>query len=196
MPAKPKDPARKKKAIPKKRPTGRPSKRTPRIVKRILAGLEAGIPLTVICKPSDMPSDTTVRNWAGNDEALSYDIARAREAGHDQIAMDALNIADEVTSKDTIQTKFGEIPNKEWIMRSKLRVETRLKLLAKWDPKRYGDKVTTEISGPDGKPIKSETSHRISEEMQDAIMLKTMEAARIAANVEPPASFRGGGGEE
>ena len=35
----------------------------------------------------------------------------------------------------------------------KLQVETRLKLLAKWDPKRYGDLMRQEISGPDGSPI-------------------------------------------
>jgi len=161
------------------------------VVKKIIAGLSRGKPLTIICGPANMPDVRTVYDWMDRDESFSADIARARNIGFDQIAIDALNIADEVTDKDTIVTKFGEIPNKEWLMRSKLRVETRLKLLAKWDPKRYGDKVTTEISGPDGKPIKSETSHRISDDLQDAIIQKTAEAARVAANVEAPASFRG-----
>jgi len=142
-----------------------------------------------------MPCDDTVRNWAASDPAFARDIARARESGFDRIALDAIAIADEVTDKDTITfTRQGEevsMPNKEWILRSKLRVETRLKLLSKWDPKRYGDKVTTEISGPDGKPIKSETSHRISDELQDQIMMRTAEAARIASAVTAPASFRG-----
>lgn len=75
------------------------------------------------------------------DEQLSADIARAREAGFDQIAMDALAIADE-TAFDTREGKDGALtPNSEWITRSRLRVDTRLKLLAKWDPKRYGDKT-------------------------------------------------------
>jgi hypothetical protein len=39
------------------------------------------------------------------------------------------------------------VPDSEWISRSKLRVETRLKLLAKWDPKRYGDRLNLDHSG-------------------------------------------------
>ena len=30
--------------------------------------------------------------------------------------------------------------NAEFVARSRLRVDTRLKLLAKWDPKRYGER--------------------------------------------------------
>lgn len=74
------------------------------------------------------------------------DIARAREAGFDRIAADCLEIADQ-TGKDTIYGDNGARADTEWISRSKLRIETRLKLLAKWDPKRYGDKITQEHTG-------------------------------------------------
>lgn len=130
---------------------GRPSIRTAEIEDRIIAGLTEGTPLTIVCQPDDMPGLSTVYDWMNADEGFSGRIARAREAGWDQIAIDALNIADEVTEKDTIETKFGEIPNKEWLMRSKLRVETRLKLLAKWDPKRYGEMI--KHAGADGGPM-------------------------------------------
>lgn len=110
-------------------------------VERVLAGLAIGTPLTVICRAEGMPDDDTVRRWAEGDAELAGAIARAREAGFDQIAMDALAIADE-TAFDTKEGKDGALTaNSEWISRSKLRVETRLKLLAKWDPKRYGDKT-------------------------------------------------------
>lgn len=132
--------------------TGRPSKRTPEIIERIVSQLAKGTPLTIICQPDDMPCDDTVRNWADGDEELSRAIARAREAGFDRIALDALAIADEVTDQDTIETQHGPIPNKEWLMRSKLRVETRLKLLSKWDPKRYGDMI--KHAGADGGDMK------------------------------------------
>ena len=130
----------------KKRP-GRPSKLTPAVLKRIVDGLSEGTPLTVICSPAAMPSDRTVRDWMDANPEVSAAIAGAREAGFDRIALDALAIADN-TEQDTILTDKGsEIPNSEWISRSKLRVETRLKLLAKWDPKRYGDKQQVEHSG-------------------------------------------------
>lgn len=120
-----------------------------------------------------MPGIRTVYDWMEKDREFSADIARAREAGFDQIALDALAIADEVTDKDTITFTKGEqeveIPNKEWILRSKLRVETRLKLLAKWDPKRYGDKISQEISGPGGGPIQTEGDFRPSPEDEEVI---------------------------
>ena len=108
---------------------------------RVIAGLMAGTPLTVICSADDMPNDDTVRDWASVDGEFERAIARAREAGFDKIALDALAIADD-TANDTKKTKDGdEQANSEWITRSRLRVETRLKLLAKWDPKRYGELI-------------------------------------------------------
>lgn len=136
--------------------TGRPSKRTPEVIARIIEGLSKGTPLTVICSADDMPSDDSVRNWADADPDLSRAIARAREAGFDAIALEALDIADE-TTRDTKKGANGDdICNSEWISRSRLRVETRLKLLAKWDPKRYGDKVALTGGNEDDPPIKSE----------------------------------------
>lgn len=115
-------------------------------IERVLDGLAKGTPLAVICRAEGMPCDDTVRKWAEDDPELSRAIARAREAGFDQIAMDALAIADAVEN-DTIVTEHGEKPNSEWITRSRLRVETRLKLLAKWDPKRYGEKIDVTSGG-------------------------------------------------
>lgn len=101
--------------------------------------LSKGEPLAQICRDEDMPGLRTVYDWRDGNEQFAARIARARDAGFDQIAMDALHIADE-SEHDTIRTESGDRPNSEWISRSKLRVETRLKLLAKWDPKRYGDR--------------------------------------------------------
>lgn len=120
----------------------------------VLDGLRQGKPLTVLCSQDGMPSDDTIRNWMADDEELSRAIAHAREVGFDQIALDALAIADEVTEQDTIETAHGPIPNKEWLMRSKLRVETRLKLLSKWDPKRYGEATMLKHADANGESLK------------------------------------------
>lgn len=138
---------------PAKKKPGRPSKLTPLVLKRIVDGLSEGTPLTVICSGKDMPSDRTVRDWMDANPEVSAEIARAREAGFDRIALDALAIADNTTQDTILTDKGGEIPNSEWISRSRLRVETRLKLLAKWDPKRYGERMAQEISGPNGSPV-------------------------------------------
>lgn len=101
-----------------------------------------------------MPPWRTVYGWLQDNEEFSARFARAREIGFDAIAQECLDIADE-SAFDAIEGENGVIrANAEFIQRSKLRVETRLKLLAKWDPKRYGDKVQQEVSGPDGGALK------------------------------------------
>lgn len=123
-----------------KKPNGRPSKYTPEISQEICERLSKGEPLAQICRDEHMPSTSTISTWKANDSELSANIARAREDGYDAIAEECLRIAD-ATENDTLNTEHGERANTEWISRSKLRVETRLKLLAKWDPKRYGEKL-------------------------------------------------------
>lgn len=134
-----------------KRPRGRQSTFNEKDAAEIVSRLSKGEPLTVICRDEWLPCDDTVRNWADANPDFGRAIARAREAGFDQIALDALAIADN-TEFDTRRIAAGEdgereVANTEWISRSKLRVETRLKLLAKWDPKRYGDKLDVQHTG-------------------------------------------------
>ena len=119
---------------------GRPTKRTPEVEAEIIRRISEGEPLAQICREDGMPGLSTVYDWEGKDEALSGAIARARIAGFDMIAQEALAIADDADPDVDVQ-------------RSKLRIETRLKLLAKWDPKRYGEMVKTEHSGPNGGEI-------------------------------------------
>jgi transposase-like protein len=89
----------------------------------------------------------TVYDWLAASE--SAHLAHAREAGADTLAMQALAIADD-SSRDTIETDRGPICDREWIARSKLRVDTRLKLAAVFCPAKYGQKAQLEHSGPNG----------------------------------------------
>lgn len=120
---------------------GRPSKYSEKLIAAICERIGNGEPLASICRDENMPSVTTVWQWEKDKPGVSESIARAREIGFDALAAECLDIADN-TAGDTIRDPEtgGERPNSEWITRSRLRVETRLKLLAKWDPKRYGDK--------------------------------------------------------
>lgn len=136
--------------------TGRPSKRSPEVIQRIIDGLSKGTPLTVICSPDDMPDDDTVRIWAQNDAELSKDIARARQTGFDAIA-DNLR-----------ETARGAGDSTGDFQRDKLIIETDLKLLAKWDPKRYGDRIAQEITGADGGPLTTATVN-LAPEQEDAL---------------------------
>ncbi len=129
----------------------RPSLYTPELVEHIAERLSQGEPMAQICRDEGMPAYRTVKDWIDIDASVSADIARAREAGFDQIALDALRIADHAAG-DIVDNGDGSVTiDRELVQRSKLRVETRLKLLAKWDPKRYGDRQV--LAGDPDSPL-------------------------------------------
>lgn len=131
--------------MPRKKPT-----HTPELIEAICEELAKGIPLTVICAQEGYPAPRTVRDWEQQDEAIAAAIARARELGEVALAEQCLAIADDETH-DWELSKKGAVTNEVAIQRAKLRVDTRLKLLAKFNPKRWGDKV--EHTGPGGGPV-------------------------------------------
>jgi transposase-like protein len=127
------------------------SKKTPERIEAILQGLSRGTPLTVICRNIGC-DDNTVRDWMKTDEELSSAIARARELGFDAIASEALDLIDAEPARVEGRIDPGHV---QW---KKAQVDTRLKLLAKWDPKRYGEKTQTELTGANGGPVRSEVT--------------------------------------
>ncbi|MES2920087.1 MAG: hypothetical protein V4819_00975 [Verrucomicrobiota bacterium] len=127
----------------KKKLPGRPSTFTPRIAEEICGRIAEGEPLAEICRDPKMPATRTVSDWRRHREEFDDDFQRARDEGFDALAVECLRIADD-TSRDTIETENGPRPDNEWIARSRLRIDTRLKLLSKWDPKRYGERVEIE----------------------------------------------------
>ncbi len=126
------------------KPTGRPSKRTDAIVQEVITRLSKGEPLAVICRDDHIPHDSTVRDWANSDAALSLAIADARVTGFDTIAHRA-----RMTLRGKTEDLGGESTGD--VQRDKAIAEFDLKLLAKWDPKRYGDKIA-HIGGDDSDP--------------------------------------------
>ena len=126
--------------------TGRPSSFTPEKAQRIIEQLSDGIPLREICRQANMPAWQTVYDWMIQSESLSVAIARARELGQDAIAEDTLQIVDSEPERGP----DGKI-DPAWVALQKIKVEQRLKLLAKWNPKRYGDRV--DIGNADDKPF-------------------------------------------
>lgn len=131
----------------------RVSKRTPIVEEEILRRLSAGEPLAWICREEHLPHMTTWREWCRADESLDIAHSRARDEGFDVIAADTLRIADTHEIGETVVEKpDGSIERKteDMLGHRKLRIETRLKLLAKWDPKRYGEATMLKHADADG----------------------------------------------
>lgn len=118
---------------------GRPSKYTPELAAEICERLSNGEPLRQICRDEHMPAWTRIYDWMGRDEQLSGAITRAREQGADAIAEEAMAIID--APPERILTKTGEVVDSGYVTWQRNRADLRLKLLAKWHPKKYGDRV-------------------------------------------------------
>jgi hypothetical protein len=130
---------------------GRPTKYSADLHSAICERLAKGEPLAVICRDEGFPATRTVSDWKRAHPEFSADFARARDEGFDAIAAGCLEIADDATSdyveKERPDGSKYEAFDGEHVQRSKLRIETRLKLLAKWDPNRYGDRVALDHGG-------------------------------------------------
>jgi len=149
------------------KPVGRPTRFTQSVADEICARLAKGEPLAEICRDERMPAVRTVSDWKRARDGFSADFARARDEGFDHLAAECLVIADTpLIGEERIKKADGGLEIKEGDMlgHRKLQIETRLKLLAKWDPKRYGDKVDINHGGQDGNPIKTESNVTVSAE--------------------------------
>jgi len=143
-----------------------PTKRSQSVEAEIIERVSKGELLSAVLRsdPVRFPTAVGWNEWCALDEDLARAYDAARLACFDAIADDCFTIADD-TSNDTILTDTGPRANNEWLSRSKLRIDTRLRLLAKWNPERYGDLLT--MRGDKNNPIvvQTDTSQLVSELM-------------------------------
>ena len=119
---------------------GRPSLYSQELADRICHRLSQGEPLAKICRDDDMPDYSTVRRWEDANEAFRALSLRAKADGTHFMADDSIRIADDLTIDP---------------QRAKLMVDTRLRLIGKWNARSYGDKVAL-TGDADSDPIQSE----------------------------------------
>ena len=131
-----------------------------------------------ICRDEHMPEWRTVYDWLERDANLSAQVALAREAGYDAIAVESLTIMDSQPL-----AVFDEAGNKRYdpgsIAWNKNRAEHRLKLLACWNPRKYGTKV--QLAGDPNNPLKMEVQVE-SDTYLSAIMKNAELKKQVAAN--------------
>ncbi|MEI7443276.1 MAG: terminase [Burkholderiales bacterium] len=154
---------------------GRPTTYTDEIAAKICEQLADGTPLTKVCKPAGMPAWRTVYHWRKAHPEFRLAMDEARDVGYDAIAEGCIDIAD----------RRGGDPQ-----RDRLRVWTRLQLLAKWSPEKYGDRVSHEHSGRNGQPIETRNVHDLPTDVLRAVVARAL--ARRAAG---PDAGGGSGGD-
>lgn len=140
--------------------------------KRVLDAISEGTTVTGIAKKLGFPRKYIYQwqgeqegrkfKWGGQEQDFKGHFARAKEMGFDAIADEAMDIADDfelVTVEETTEGEKGFCRKRKSLdttEQRKLKIWTRLQLLAKWS-NRYSDKQKVELTGKDGGAIQSET---------------------------------------
>lgn len=135
---------------------GRRSTYDPSMADAIIEWISEGKPLREFCRQPNSPAWRTVYDWMDANSDFAARFARARDMGADAIAEEALEIANtplEGVRRETGGKDGDKNVYEDMLGHRKLQVETRLKLLAKWNPKKYGDKIDHTLAGPNGGPV-------------------------------------------
>lgn len=144
------------------------SKYTPELAEELCDRLSRGETLEDICRDPKMPTSRTVNNWK-NDPArpeFASAIARAREDGEMVIANNLRR-----TARGEKGYSSGDVA------RDKLIIDSDFKLLAKWNPKKWGEKASLEHTGPDGGALEVKQTVDLSDNTVD--VLKAVASLKI-----------------
>ncbi len=136
---------------PKKQPlvAGAPEAQPAAWLDDLCVWLSEGNTLREFCRQPGRPSNRTIYDKMLQDAEVASRVARARDVGYDVIADDCMRIADtQILGRRTKRSDDGvEVVDEDALGHRKLQIETRLKLLACWNPKKYGNKQEVEHKG-------------------------------------------------
>lgn len=113
------------------------------VVPEICAHLAKGEPMEPLLRELGI-SRRTVNGWRKDDPEIAAQFDEARDEGYDVIARRT-----RATARGKGEEAGGDSTGD--VQRDKLIIDTDLKLLAKWDPRRYGEK--TILAGDPDNPV-------------------------------------------
>ena len=166
-----------------KKQTGRPSEFSQEVFDKICEYLMDGKFHTVACDILKVKR-RNVYSWIAHDKDLFAQYACARDIGFDAMAENMAKIARTpeigyITEEgENGDAHFSKTKAVDMIEHRKLQIDTSKWLLARWCPKRYGDKSALEVTGKDGEAIKTETTSVVSmsnDELMKIALLKVDE---------------------
>lgn len=143
--------------------TGRPSSYTPWKAKAICTRLMMGESLRSICARKYYPSKPSVFRWLLDNQDFRDQYTQAREMQQEHYLDEMFEIADDATNDwmerlDKDGQGDGWRLNGDHVRRSQLRIDTRKWVMERMAAKKYGAKIKNEHTGPDGGPIKTEST--------------------------------------
>ena len=142
------------------RPVGRPSKYSEALADRIVDAMVAGSDLVAVCKQPGFPDRASVYRWAEEEESFRTALARAK--AHSQTWWE-----------DKAQQHLGT---------RDFNAQLWLKSVTSRFRDDYTEKQITEVSGPDGGAIKTESVTKIDATTLDPTHREALKAALLAAS--------------
>jgi len=167
---------------------GRPSTYDPERAMEICARITLGQSLQSICaKVPNMPCEATVIHWLNGNPSFLKSYLRARELQADSLFDQVLDIADnegkDIVTLENEQGEKREVLNPVAVARARVRIDARFRMAGKLNPKKYGEKLLQEISGPDGGAI--ETTVISGDKLDKASRDRLREILATARDITP-----------
>lgn len=131
---------------------GAPSIKTEDLLNAICESISSGISTRQTAINLGI-AQKSVWTWLEKDASFAQRYARAKEECADLYAEEIAEISDELPD--------GTLDPQVFNARQRLRVDARKWTASKLKPKKYGDKIDTTVSGPDGGPVKIERIERV-----------------------------------
>lgn len=138
--------------------------------------MAAGHSLRSVCADESLPDESTIRKWALEDDARYTQYTRARGVQADSYVDELIAISDgagdlqqllkelgidDLSSEKKIDAKMLKALVRQKVERDRLKIETRKWLISKILRTRFGDKVSQEITGPNGEPLNAANNQPI-----------------------------------
>jgi len=157
---------------------------TPELKDEVCRRIADGATVREFAAQGGMPGKSTIFAELRRDPEFADAYAKAREMQLESWEDELLAIADDVSRDVVTRPDGGAAFDHEHIARSKLRVDTRKWIMSKRLPRRYGDRVAQELSGPDGGAIEVSDVSRLEAARRIAFVLASAARHEEAKAIE------------
>lgn len=105
-----------------------------------------GKSLRAFCRQEDKPHLSSVFTWLAADKHFSERYAQAMDIRAEHLAEDIIEISDDSRNDTQVDDEGRTIVNHDHIQRAKLRVDSRKWIASHMAPKKYGDRLSTDVN--------------------------------------------------